>query len=205
MKIDNDVVVSGVKTDALDINGKAKSKFSIPLTIKYKGLKTGMNTLLNKSHLKYNLSVFLVIDTPIGSLDFDINKEDKVPIPKRPKFKIEKVEFKKNGFTSVTFKFYIKVTNNEEIKLNLQNFEYFASVNKNEIAKAKVTVNRSIQSSTFKAVIPVNVKFLGLKRALLDIFSSGKFKYKFDVNIKFKSKYNEFSLPYSKEGLSSIY
>ena len=101
MHIENEPLVHGEKKDPIVIDGKKRNTFSLPIVIKYNGLKQGISGVLTKNKIKYALYVKVTIATPIGNLDFDFSKEDDIRIPKIPRFTITKVTADEVGIACV--------------------------------------------------------------------------------------------------------
>ena len=110
------------------------------------------------------------------------------------------------GFTSATIKFDIKITNNHDIQLDVRKCDYQVSINNIDVSKGAVEIKKSLaKSKDITLGIPVNLKFLGLGRSIIKVVKSGKFKYKFKIEVNMGSRYGPYKLNYEKEALVSLY
>ena len=204
--IESEEFINGSKADRIDIDGKKINKFTLPLTVKYSGLKTGIGGILHKKKIKYHFIGKVTLDTKVGDFDFDIDKEGNIPIPNRPKFSINKVSIKDMGITSATLNFAIAVTNNQDVRFDISRLHYKVRINDIVVSQATEEVESALtENANMSFNIPVNVKLLGMKNSLFKVIKSGKFKYNFDLNIVMKSQYGPYNLNYKKESLTTIY
>lgn len=203
--IEGERLANGVKEDPIDIDGNKRNVFTMPVTVAFSGLSSGVKGVLTKDILKYSFKGNVVLDTPIGDLDFDIEEEGDIEVPQPPDFDITKVETDL-GLSETTLKFHVLVSNNEKMQLLINKFRYYVAINGHDVTEAKVTVNSALkENKQMKMTIPVVMKLINLKRGLIDALQSGKFSYKFIMDIDLDSKYGPYTLPYLKESMVTMY
>ena len=204
--IEGEELLKGETNEKSIIDGKKKNFVTLPLEIKYKGLKSGISGVFNKKKIHYKFTGVVVLDTKVGNLSFDVEREGDIPIPDRPKFSIEKVSLKEAGFTSATLDFEILVSNNHDVQFLVKKILYRVKVNDIDVSAAEEVVSKSIgRGSEMRFHVPVNIRLAGLKDSFVEIVKSGRLKYKFDLDLQFDSKYGPYNLDFSKETMTSLY
>ncbi|MBV6493260.1 MAG: hypothetical protein LDLANPLL_01276 [Turneriella sp.] len=204
--VDNDRLLKGKKEEKTVIAANDLSIVSVPVSLNYSGLKTGVIGALSKKELPYILKGKIVLDTPVGDLSFNIDNAGAIPVPDRPRFEIEKIALGEFSITSTTLNVHIRVTNNHDINLDIEKFRYEFLLQDNLISATDVQVMRSLGEDKSMAVtLPISVKLLGLKQSIVDMLRSGKIKYamKFDLNLK--TRFGPLTIPYERDGLAALY
>ncbi|GEM_PF-1353711 len=204
--IEGEKVITGIKTDKLQIAAKRKSEFTIPVEVFYKGLKSGIMGVLNKDKISYEFKSLLTINTPIMDLTFRPKASGDIPIPKRPHFNVEKIETD-FSFSEVNIVFFISLSNNDEVKLDIRKMNYSIKINGENIANSFMSIQKNLGGKNEKLTykIPVTLKLLQMKKSLISAIKSGKFRYQFNMNMELNSKFGPYQLPYNVEKDYELY
>ena len=205
-EVEGERLLKGTKADKTKILSNDTSLIPIPVSISYAGLKSGIAGALNKKSLPFALKGKVVLDTPIGDMSFDIAEKGDIPVPDRPRFELEKIALGEFSVATATLMVHIKVSNNHDVNLDIEKFRYEFSLQDNLISASEINVQRSLnQDKSMSVVLPITVKLLGLKRSVVDMIKSGQLKYsmKFDLNLK--TRFGPLTIPYERDGLTSLY
>ncbi|MCS6985760.1 MAG: LEA type 2 family protein [Leptospiraceae bacterium] len=204
--VENELLLQGERADKADIEAEKKKIFAFPLTLFYRGLRTGISGVIQKSALAYRFEGSVSLETPIGKLDFPLNREGSIPVPSLPRFHIEKVQLKELGLASATLLFHIHITNNEDFALDLERFSYRLALQGEEVSSLDILARRTLEGKQdMQLEIPVNLKFMNLRRGIIESVKSGKLTYEMEVNFHLNSKYGPYTLPYYRQALVSLY
>ncbi len=206
LDLDGERLLGGKKEDKTEIKSNDTSLIALPVSVNYSGLRSGISGALAKKSLPYGFRGKVVLDTPVGPMNFDIDEAGEIPVPDRPRFEIEKIALSEFGVTSATLMVHIKVSNNHDFELDVRKFRYEFSLQDNLISAADINVQRSVaQDKSMSIALPVTLKVLGVKRSVVDMIKSGKIKYfmKFDLDIQ--TRFGPMTIPYERDGLTSLY
>lgn len=204
--IDGERLLKGVKEDKTQIKSNDTSIISLPVTLNYAGLKTGISGVLTKKLLPFAFEGKVTLDTPVGDLSFNIAEKGEIPVPDRPRFDLEKIALGEFSVTSTTLIVQVRVSNNHDMELDIEKFRYEFSLQDNLISAAEISVQKSLALDKSMSVsLPITVKLLGLKKSVIDMIRSGKLRYfmKFDLSIK--TRFGPATIPYERDGLTSLY
>ena len=206
LDVDGDRLLNGKKEDKTEIRSNDTSTIALPVTINYTGLKSGITGALSKKVLPYAFKGKVILDTPVGPMNFDISESGEIPIPDRPRFAIEKIALAEFGVTSATLMIHIKVSNNHDFELDIRRFRYEFSLQDNLISAANINVDRSVaQDKSMSIALPVSLKVLGVKRSVVDMIKSGKIKYSMKFDLDIQTRFGPLTIPYERDGLTSLY
>lgn len=206
LDVDGERLIRGKKDDKIEIAAKDLSVFALPLTVNYAGLQAGISGALSKKALPFQFSGKVVLDTPVGDLSFDLAEKGEIPVPDRPRFELTKIALAEFGVTSATLMLHVKVTNNHDFELDIRSFRYEFSLQDNLISAAEIAVDRTVGHDKAMALaIPVTLKLLNLKRGIVDMLKSGRVQYALKFHLDLNTKFGPVSLPYEKDGLTSLY
>jgi LEA14-like dessication related protein len=206
LDIDGERLLGGKKEDKTEIKSNDTSLIALPVSVNYSGMRSGISGALTKKVLPFVFRGKVVLDTPIGAMNFDVDEAGDIPIPDRPRFEIEKIALAEFGVTSATLMVHIKVSNNHDFELDVRKFRYEFSLQDNLISAADINVQRSVgQDKSMSIALPVTLKVLGVKRSVVDMIKSGQIKYfmKFDLDIQ--TRFGPMTIPYERDGLTSLY
>lgn len=204
--IENERLIEGIKTDKLQIAAGKKSEFTIPVELHFKGLQNGIYGILNKDKISYEFKSMVAINTPVTDLTFRPEKKGEIPIPERPRFHVEKIDTD-FSFSEVKIDFYVNISNNDDIKLNLSKMKYKIQINGTQISDSAMSIQKTLQDKNQKLTykIPVRIRLLNMKRSLITAIKSGSFKYQFDLDMELNSKYGPYKIPYKIEKSYKMY
>jgi LEA14-like dessication related protein len=206
LDVDGERLVRGQRDDKTTIAANNLSIISLPLTVNYAGLRTGLAGVLTKKALPFSFSGKVVLDSPVGDMSFDIAEKGEIPIPDRPRFDLTKIALAELGVTSATLMLHIRVTNNHDFELDIRRFRYEFSLQDNLVSASDITVERMVgQDKSMSVVLPVTLKLLGLKKGVVDMLRSGQLKYAMKFHLDLNTKFGPISVPYEKDGLTSLY
>lgn len=206
LDVDGERLVRGQRDEKTTIAANHLSIIDLPLTVNYAGLRTGLAGVLTKKAMPFSFSGKVVLDSPVGDLSFDIAEKGEIPIPDRPRFDLTKIALAELGVTSATLMLHIRVTNNHDLELDIRRFRYEFSLQDNLISASDIAVERMVgQDKSLSLVLPVTFKLLGLKKGVVDMLRSGKLKYALKFHLDLNTKFGPISVPYEKDGLTSLY
>jgi len=101
---------------------------------------------------------------------------------------------------------HIKVSNNHDFELDIRRFRYEFSLQDNLISAANINVDRSVaQDKSMSIALPVSLKVLGVKRSVVDMIKSGKIKYSMKFDLDIQTRFGPLTIPYERDGLTSLY
>lgn len=206
LDVDGERLVRGQKEDKTTIAANALSIVALPLSVSYAGMRSGIAGALTKKALPFSFTGKVVLDSPVGDLSFDIAEKGEIPVPDRPRFEITKIALSELGVTSATLMLHIKVTNNHDFELDIRRFRYEFSLQDNLVSAADVTVERLVgQDKSMAVVLPVTLKLLGLKKGVVDMLRSGQLRYAMKFHLDLNTRFGPVTVPYEKDGLTSLY
>jgi LEA14-like dessication related protein len=206
LDVDGERLVRGQKDDRTTIAANELSIITLPLTVNYAGMRAGLSGALTKKSLPFSFSGKVVLDSPVGDMSFDIAEKGEIPIPDRPRFDLTKIALAELGVTSATLMLHIRVTNNHDFELDIRRFRYEFSLQDNLVSVSDITVERMVgQDKSMSVVLPVTLKLLGLKKGVVDMLRSGQLKYAMKFHLDLNTKFGPISVPYEKDGLTSLY
>jgi LEA14-like dessication related protein len=206
LDVDGERLVRGQKDDRTTIAANELSIITLPLTVNYAGMRAGLSGALTKKSLPFSFSGKVVLDSPVGDMSFDIAEKGEIPIPDRPRFDLTKIALAELGVTSATLMLHIRVTNNHDFELDIRRFRYEFSLQDNLVSASDITVERMVgQDKSMSVVLPVTLKLLGLKKGVVDMLRSGQLKYAMKFHLDLNTKFGPISVPYEKDGLTSLY
>ena len=206
LDLDGDRLLGGKKEDRTEILSNDTSIIALPVSVNYSGMRSGISGALTKKALPYVFKGKVVLDTPVGAMNFDIDEAGDIPIPDRPRFEIEKIALAEFGVTSATLMVHIKVSNNHDFELDVRKFRYEFSLQNNLISAADISVQRSVgQDKSMSIALPVTLKVLGVKRSLVDMIKSGQIKYFMRFDLDIQTRFGPMTIPYERDGLTSLY
>lgn len=204
--IEDERLIEGIKSDKLQIAARKKSEFTIPVQLHFKGLQDGIYGILNKDKISYEFKSLITINTPITDLTFQPGKKGNIPIPERPRFNVEKIDTN-FSFSEVEIDFYINISNNDDVKLDIKKMVYQIQINGTPISNSTMTIQKTLTNRNEKLTykIPVSIKLLNMKRSLISAIKNGQFNYSFDMNMELNSKYGPYKIPYKIEKSYQMY
>jgi LEA14-like dessication related protein len=206
LDVDGERLVRGQKEDKTTIAANALSIVALPLSVSYAGMRSGIAGALTKKALPFSFTGKVVLDSPVGDLSFDIAEKGEIPVPDRPRFEITKIALSELGVTSATLMLHIRVTNNHDFELDIRRFRYEFSLQDNLVSAADVTVERLVgQDKSMAVVLPVTLKLLGLKKGVVDMLRSGQLRYAMKFHLDLNTRFGPVTVPYEKDGLTSLY
>lgn len=206
LDVDGERLVHGQKEDKTTIAANELSIITLPLTVNYAGLRAGISGALSRKALPFRFSGKVVLDSPVGDLSFDIAEEGEIPVPDRPRFELTKISLSELGVASATLMLHIRVTNNHDFELDIRRFRYEFSLQDNVVSAADISVERLVgQDKSMSIVLPVTLKLLGLRKGVVDMLRSGQLKYAMKFHLDLNTRFGPVTLPYEKDGLTSLY
>lgn len=206
LDVDGERLVRGQKEDKTTIAANELSIVALPLSVSYAGMRSGIAGALTKKALPFSFTGKVVIDSPVGDLSFDIAEKGEIPVPDRPRFELTKIALAELGVTSATLMLHIKVTNNHDFELDIRRFRYEFSLQDNLVSASDVTVERLVgQDKSMAVVLPVTLKLLGLKKGVVDMLRSGQLRYAMKFHLDLNTRFGPVTVPYEKDGLTSLY
>lgn len=204
--IDGSPLVEGERPEKTAVEANKKNVFTFPVMVYYSGLRSGVAGVLTRSRLPYRFEGKVTLDTPLGDLTFNLDRDGEIPIPRRPRFEVEQVTVEEMSLASATITFHVLVTNNEDVALDLKRFQYRINIHGQDVSAAEMSIERTLGlGKSMRLGIPVNLKFLGLRQGFIETIKSGKFNYIMQFNLQLDSAYGPYELPYEKEALVSLY
>lgn len=206
LDVDGERLVRGQKDEKTTIAANDLSIISLPLTVNYAGMRSGISGALTKKALPFSFTGKVVLDSPVGDLSFDLSEKGEIPVPDRPRFELTKIALSELGVTSATLMLHIRVTNNHDFELDIRRFRYEFSLQDNLVSASDITVDRLVgHDKSMSVVLPVTLKLLGLKKGVVDMLRSGQLKYTMKFNLDLNTKFGPVTVPYEKDGLTSLY
>ena len=164
-KIENQSLVSGVTSKAIDLKANATSPVQLPVTLRFDDLKKLPGELWNKDKLAYDLKTTFNINVPyLGNYAIPVAKKGELPVPKTPDIKIKGVKIKNRSFTSVELVAQVEVNNPNDFDMALKNFNYQLNINQQKWGQGEITKSSNIPKKG-KGIIDIPLK--------LDLFSIG--------------------------------
>ncbi len=204
--VENERLLSGSKQEKITVKGKDISKVTFPVDLRYAGLRSGVQSVFGKKNLPYSIQIHTTLETPIGPLSFKINREGNVPIPAFPRFSVEQITLGEMSVNSATLNFHIRVDNNDEVALDLDNFYYRVEIGGQEVSAAKISVSHSLEKGrALNITLPVNLQLMNLRNSVVEIIRSEKISYAIDFNLNIQSRYGPFALPYSERAITPLF
>lgn len=210
--------------DKVYIKPKDKTVVEFPISISFTGLQDSILEVWQQKALKYMVDSKVIFNTALGKLPVKIKFEDILKLPPLPELSIDHIKIDNMSFTEVNLILYVKISNNEKIKLDVEQMAYEIFLNDLEVAKGEMEPQLNFKEdsgSTEKAAnqkdppnkdqkqvllpIPVKMKLLSVKKGVTELFKSGKINYEIHIKLKGKSVYGDYLLPLDKKGVTRIY
>jgi len=166
-KIENQSLVSGVTSKAIDLKANATSPVQLPVTLKFDDLKKLPGELWNKDKLAYDLKTTFNINIPyLGNYAIPVAKKGELPVPKTPGIKLKGIKLKNLSFTSAELLAQVEVDNPNDFDIALKSINYQLSVNQDQWGQGKVTEKNTIPKKGKGIInIPLNLNILSMGSA----------------------------------------
>lgn len=174
LKIENQTLVSGVTTQALNIKPASTSTVQLPVTVKFNDLGKLSGELRNKDRIVYRLDTQFIVDLPvIGNYAVPVSKQGELPVPKIPDINIKNMKIKNLSLKTAELVATVEVDNPNDFALGLSDFDYQLNINQQTWGRGNVQKINSIPKKA-RGTIDIPVK--------LDLLAAGQSVYKALLN-----------------------
>lgn len=155
----------------INLRGNQQDTFGfslkIPIAALVKDLKAQRKVTDSAS---YEINVVIHYSTFLGEFDFPLNKSSKIKIPQPPQLEVIKVVYDKIRFKYALATVKIKVTNFNDISLEIKSMNYNLQIKDHGDAKGVYTQSVSILPKSESYVdLPIRIEWENLGKTLRDI------------------------------------
>jgi LEA14-like dessication related protein len=205
LKIDGEKIADGHEAGITEIKGKDISEITIPITVDFSGLSDSIVTVFQKNELEYELTGYLIVDSPVGNLKFNFEDyefyQGTIPIPKIPKIHLQTLNIKEFGVTNIDLELVIDLNNSNDFSFQLKELRYMFLLNQSTVSKAAIKSNNMLlPGEAVEVKIPINLKLANLHKGIINALRQRRIKYKLFVNLIIDSSRGEIKLPLKEEG-----
>ena len=167
VKIENQSLVSGVTAKGIKIKANSTSAVALPVTLKFADLKKLPGEIWGKDRLAYQLDTKFNLKLPvIGNYAIPVSTSGELPVPKLPGIKLSDVKIKKMNLTSAELVAQVEVSNPNDFKLALNQFDYALKINQQNWGQGNITRKSTIpRKGTGIIEIPVKLNLLNIGSA----------------------------------------
>ena len=172
-KIENQSLVSGVSSKALNLKANSTSDIQLPITLKFSDLKKLSGGLWDKEKLNYQLNTTFKVALPyVGNYAIPINKKGEFPVPKMPKVKLKDVKLKDLGFTTADIIARVEVKNPNAFQLGMSDFNYKLKINNQDWGQGKLKQAQTIPAKNSGIIeIPLTLNLLNMGQSAYSILT----------------------------------
>ncbi len=173
-KIENQTLVSGVTSQALQIKPASTSTVQLPVTLKFDDLGKLAGELRNKNSIIYQLDTQVIVNLPvIGNYTVPVSKQGELPVPKMPVINIKDIKIKNLSLKTADIVATVEVDNPNDFDLGLSDFNYRLNINQQSWGEGSIQkINNIPKKATGSIDIPMK----------LDLLTAGQSVYKSLLN-----------------------
>ncbi len=187
------VLDAPVAVPAVDAAGPGLATVLLPVRLSYAAVPGVARTLARDREADYALGGAVVFLTPAGEVRVPIQASGRLPVPRAPRFHVEKVLLRSASPREVKLEMQLDVTNRNAFELPAGRIGCGLHLSKKEVVRADVEIAQPIAGgATASVVVPIRISVLKAGKAaarLLIPFTS------LDVGVKGEAVFGGVPVP----------
>lgn len=171
LKINENALFSGNKTDALAIAAQGASSVQIPVTLKYEDIYKAVSGLADKKNSTYSFDGGLSFNLPVlGNVRLPISTTGEIPLIKLPKVKVKSINLDAFSWSGASLNLNIAVAGNGGMDLLLDNLSYGLKIGGKNWINGNINKQQKLSSEGEQIItVPFKLDFLQMGRTVYDI------------------------------------
>lgn len=173
--------VEGTRVTTGDVPGglKLPAKGTAPLTftarLRFRDVPGIASILGKRESVRYRLSGNVGVQTALGMLDVPISHEDRVNLPRAPRFSLEGVSIKSASLSRLALEVRVRIMNPNEFPLPAGKLDSALSLGGTQVARVNDRALSTLGGSGSAVVaIPVQLELAEAGRAAVELVRGGK-------------------------------
>jgi LEA14-like dessication related protein len=173
-KIENQSLISGVSSQAVELKANATTPVQLPVTLKFDDLNKLSGDVWKKDNVTYDLNTTVNVLLPvIGKYAVPLRKTGKLPVPRVPDVKIKSINLKNLSFSSAEIVAQLEINNPNNFNLGLKNFNYQLNVNHKKWGQGNISQASTIPKKGKGFIeIPVTLDLMSTGTAMFSMLQS---------------------------------
>ncbi len=184
-KLNEQTFLQGQQDENTTIEASGKSTFEVPVTLNFKDVYEGIQTLANSDQAAYEFLSEVSFDLPVlGITKIPVSKKGNIPMLKSPNIRVGNLKVQSLSFTKADLLLNMEFDNPNAFGIKINGFDYGFSINGDRWAEGESLVNTTINSKdTAQLTIPIslNISEIGLSAYRL-LSGSGDANYNLQGN-----------------------
>ena len=171
LKINQNSLFSGNKTDALAIAAQGASSVQIPVTLKYEDIYKAVSDLSGKKNSTYTFDGGLSFNLPVlGNVRLPISTTGEIPLLKLPKVKVKSINLDSFSWSGASLNLNIAVAGNGGMDLLLDNLSYGLNIGGKNWINGSTNKQQKLSADSEQIIsVPFKLDFLQMGRTVYDI------------------------------------
>jgi LEA14-like dessication related protein len=203
--VEDKVLARGTSASSTSIKSRDVTEITIPATIEFSSISDSLSQVLEKEKINYELTGFVVIESPIGDLHFDFSDYDfhkgSLDVPRLPKLSVREIAVREWSLLNIDMEVKFHIANTNDFSFQLNSLRYLFKINDATVAKAVLDEKSAIeQAGNGEFTIPINLKVVNLRAGLLQALKQRRVRYKLLMYALIDSNRGEIKLPLKSEG-----
>ena len=184
-KLNEQTFLQGQQDKNTTIEASGKSTFEVPVTLNFRDVYEGIQTLANSDQAAYEFLSEVSFDLPVlGITKIPVSKKGTIPMLNSPNIRVSNLEVQSLSFTNADLLLNMEFDNPNAFGIKINGFDYGFSINGDRWAEGKSLVNTTIDGKdTAQLSIPIslNISEIGLSAYRL-LSGSGDANYNLQGN-----------------------
>jgi LEA14-like dessication related protein len=197
LSLDQHPLVSGKANQGFSVPAQGKGMVSFPVEFRFTELGQGLLALFQKEEVGYGVKATMGFNSPVGVVNVPLEHNGTFPVPRLPEVSLAGASIGDLGFSGVTMKVRLGLTNKNRFAIPLGNMSYRVLVEGTEIATGGVPAPSLAPEATGAIELPVRINFLGTGAALAQVIRSGRANLKVSGGLEVTSLHQ--TLPFEQE------
>jgi LEA14-like dessication related protein len=197
LSLDEHPLVSGKASQGFSVPAQGKGMVSFPVEFRFTELGQGLLALFQKEQVAYGIKATMGFNSPIGVVNVPLEHNGTFPVPRLPEVSLAGAAIGDLGFSGVTMKVRLGLTNKNRFPIPLGNMSYRVLVEGTEIATGGVPAPSLAPEATGAIELPVRINFLGTGAALVQVIRSGRANLKVSGGLEVTALHQ--TLPFEQE------
>jgi LEA14-like dessication related protein len=197
LSLDQHPLVSGKASQGFNVPAQGKGTVSFPVEFRFTELGQGLLALFQKEQVGYGVKATMGFNSPIGVVNVPLEHNGTFPVPRLPEVSLAGASIGDLGFSGVTMKVRIGLTNKNRFPIPLGNMSYRIVVEGTEIATGGVPAPNLAPEATGAIELPLRINFLGAGAAVAQVIRSGRANLKVSGGLEVTALHQ--TLPFEQE------
>jgi LEA14-like dessication related protein len=187
LKINQNSLFSGNKTDPLEIAAQGSSAVQIPISLKYEDIYKAVTDLAGKKNSTYTFDGGLSFNLPVlGNVRLPVSKTGEIPLIKLPKVKVKNINLQSLSWSGASLNMDIAVIGSGGMDLLLDNLSYGLNISGKNWVNGSINNPQKLNADGESIIsVPFKLDFMKMGRAAYDIVTGdAQLDYRFTGDMK---------------------